>query len=331
MARRFGHNAVVDVGGIVLAGGAGSRMRPLTDDCPKPLLPLGPEPLVGYQLRRLAAAGVRDVVVSTGYLADRFATTLGDGSRWGLRLVYCVETEPLGTGGALRAAIDLLPGVDRVVVLNGDLLSSHDLTAHLQSAGSAGACLHVRPVPDVSAYGKVTCDEDGRVREFVEKSGSGPGLANAGTYVVAAGLLRALPVGRSSWERDLLPALIGSGTEVRAWRGDGYFRDVGSPSSYRMASVDAVTGALPGALSADPDAWVAADASVDPAARLTGGCSVQSGVVVEAAELDEVVLLPRARVGAGAELARCVVAEGVTVPAGTVASDIVLDGELTDQ
>lgn len=304
-------------------------MRPLTDDCPKPLLPLGPEPLIGYQLRRLAAAGVHDVVVSTGYLAERFAATLGDGSRWGLRLRYCVEDEPLGTGGAMRAAVDLLPDADRVVVLNGDLLSSHDLPAQLEAAGSAGVCLHVRSVPDVAAYGHVTCEDDGRVREFAEKSGSGPGMANAGTYVVAAGLLRSMPAGRSSWERDLLPALIGSGAEVLAWRGDGYFRDVGSPASYRMASVHAVTGALPDALAADPAAYVAPDAYVDPAARLSGGCSVQPGVVIEAAVLDEVVLLAGARVRAGADLARCVVAEGVTVPGGSTWQDTVVTAERT--
>lgn len=307
-------------------------MRPLTDDCPKPLLPLGPEPLIGYQLRRLAAAGVRDVVVSTGYLADHFETTLGDGSRWGLRLLHCVEDVPLGTGGALRASAELLPGADRVIVLNGDLLSSHDLVAQLAAAAAANVCLHVRSVPDISAYGHVTCDEQGRVSEFAEKSGSGPGLANAGTYVAGADLLRSLPAGRSSWERDLLPALIASGTQVIGWQGGGYFRDVGSPASYRMASVDAVTGALPGALPTGPGAYVAPDAYVDPGARLTGGCSVQSGATIGAAALlDEVVVLPGARVGAGAYLARCVVAAGVSVPGGTAWRDTVVTSELTDE
>lgn len=306
-------------------------MRPLTDDCPKPLLPLGAEPLVGYQLRRLAATGVTDVIVSTGHLADHFEAALGDGARWGVRLRHCVEAEPLGTGGAMRAAIDLLPDADRVVVLNGDLLSSHDLPAQLAAARSAAVCLHARAVPDVAAYGHITCDESGRVLGFAEKSGAGPGLVNAGTYVVDAELIRSLPTGRSSWERELLPALIASGEPIAAWHGDGYFRDVGTPASYRMASMDAVTGVLAGSLTNDPDAYVAPGADVDADALLTGGCSVQPGAAVEAgAVLDEVVVLPGAKVGAGAHLVRCVIAAGVMVPGGTSWRDTVVTAELAD-
>lgn len=307
-------------------------MRPLTDGCPKPLLPLGPEPLIGYQLRRLAAAGVRDVVVATGYLADHFAAALGDGSRWGLRAQQCVEDDPLGTGGAIRAAVDLLPGMDRVIVLNGDLLSSHDLVAQLSAASSAAVCLHVRSVPDVAVYGHVTCGEGNRVRAFAEKSGGGPGLANAGTYIADADLLRSLPVGRSSWERDLLPGLIGSGVPIVAWQGDGYFRDVGSPTAYRLASVDAVTGALPGALPGDRAAYVAPEAHIAEGAKLSGGTSVHIGAAVETgAELDAVVVLPGAWVGARACMTRCVVAAGVRVPGGTTWRDLVVTAELTDE
>ncbi len=318
----------------MLAGGAGTRMRPLTDDCPKPLLPLAAEPLIGYQLRRLAAAGVRDIVVSTGYLADRFHAVLGDGRPWGVRLQHCVEDEPLGTGGALRASVELLPDVDRVVVLNGDLLSSHDLAAQLVALDGAGRTnpsddrarlvLHVREVPDVAPYGQVSCGAGMRVTGFAEKSGSGPGLANAGTYVADADLLRGLPTGRSSWERDLLPALLADGVPVLARTADGYFRDVGSPTAYRLASVDAVTGVLPGALDigSGGEAYVAVGAHVDPAARLTGGCSVHAGAVVGArAQLAGTVVLPGARVGAGAHLVRCVVAEGASVAPGTVLTD----------
>lgn len=318
--------------GIVLAGGAGSRMRPLTDDCPKPLLPIGPEPLIGYQLRRLAAAGVRDVVISTGYLAGHFDAVLGDGARWGLRLRHCVEDEPLGTGGALRASIEHLPDADRVVVLNGDLLSSHDLSGQLAADRSAQVCLHVRRVPDVAPYGQVTCDDDGRVRGFAEKSGTGPGLANAGTYVVDADLLRSLPVGRSSWERDVLPTLIADGVTVLAWSGDGYFRDVGSPTAYRLASVGAVTGALPDSIGDDGDAYVAPEAYVDPTARLTGGCSVHAGAAVDSgAVLEGTVVLPGARVGADARLIRCVVAAGARVTGGTHWADAVLTAQPTGQ
>lgn len=305
-------------------------MRPLTDGCPKPLLPLGAEPLVGYQLRRLAETGVGHVVLATGYLADCFEKQLGDGQRWGIRLDFSVEHEPLGTAGALRVAIDRLPEVDQVIVLNGDLLSSHDLAAQLDSTGAGEVCLHVRAVPDVAPYGHVTCDDRGRVTEFAEKTGTGAGLANAGTYVVPADLLRSLPEGRSSWERDVLPAVIESDTTVVAWEGAGYFRDVGSPETYRLACIDAVTGRLPGALPCEHELYVAPGATVSDGARLSGGSSLHEGVVVEGdAELDGCVVLAGSRIGAGAHLARCVVAQGVTVPAAAVRQDEIVTESAT--
>lgn len=322
----------MEVCAVVLAGGPGTRLRPLTDRCPKPLLPLGPEPLVAYQLRRLAAIGVRQVVLAIGYLATEFERQLGDGTRWGLQLQRAVETEPLGTGGALRAAVDRLPVADRVIVLNGDLLSSHDLGAQSAALGTAQACLHVRPVPDVAPYGQVTCDVEGRVHRFAEKTGRGPGLANAGTYVVRADLLRALPGGPSSWERDVLPSLLRNDTHLVAWRGDGYFRDVGSPEAYRSACVDAATGVLPKALGTAGDAYVAVGAQVAPDAILRGGSSIQPGAVIDVgAHLDATVVLDGAHVGAGARLLRCVVASGARVPAGAVRSGEVLRTELTGE
>jgi len=307
-------------------------MRPLTDHCPKPLLPLAATPLVGYQLRRLAAVGVRQVVIATGYLAGLFSDTLGTGDRWGVRLSYSVEREPLGTGGALWAAVGQLPEVDQVIVVNGDLLSSHDLSQQLLATAAGAVSVHVRAVPDVAPYGQVTCDETGRVSAFAEKSGSGPGFANAGTYVVPAALLRALPTGRSSWERDLLPALIAAGERVLGWPGDGYFRDVGSPEAYRLACVDAVTGALPGGESFPGGSYVGASASVSPDARLSGGTSIHERAIVEmGAHLDGCVVLPGARVGAGARLERCVVASGAAISPGAICHDRVLTGILTHQ
>lgn len=302
-------------------------MRPLTDDCPKPLLPLGGEPLVAHQLRRLAAVGVHRVVVATGYLAPAFERVLGDGDRWGVRLGFSVEQQPLGTGGALRTAVEQLPDADRVVVVNGDLLTSHDLAAQLGRARDADVCLHVRAVPDVAPYGHVTCAADGRVMAFGEKTGRGPGLANAGTNIVTGAVLRSLPAGRSSWEREVLPTLIAGQTEVVAWEGDGYFRDVGSPRSYRQACVDAVTGALPGALGSMDGGYVAPGAAVAGDALLTGGSSVHEGVVVgSGAVLSGSVVLAGARIGAGSRLERCVVASGAVVPAGAAVVDDVVGG-----
>ncbi len=314
----------MSVGAIVLAGGLGSRLLPLTDAIPKPLLPLGPEPLIGYQLRRLAAVGIDRAVLATGHLAEQFSTALGDGRRFGLRLEYSVEDHPLGTGGALRGAAQRLPQVDTVVVLNGDLLSSHDLAAQLAMSRSAQVCLHVREVPDASAYGRVVVDATGRVVSFAEKSGHGPGLINAGTYIAEGELLRCLPPGPRSWERDVLPDLIDAGQPVTAFAADGYFRDVGTASAYCAASSDWVTGALPGSGS-PASSYVAVGASVAPTAVLRGGSGVHAGACIErGAVLDSTVVLPGAHVGTGTRLTRCVVTMGTVVAAGTTAVDSVI-------
>ena len=300
-------------------------MRPLTDDCPKPLLPLAAEPLVAYQLRRLAGVGVRRVVVAVGYLADHFTTVLGDGSRWGVELSCSVEERPLGTGGGLRAALEQLATVDQVIVLNGDLLSSHDLAAQLRFARAAEVCLHVRAVPEVASYGHVTCDERGRVTAFTEKTGRGPGLANAGTYVIAADAARCLPAGCSSWERDALPALIDGGARVVAWQGNGYFRDVGSPQAYRGACADAVTARLPDVPAHPGQVYVARGAHVAPDAHVTAGSSIQEGAVVDpGAVVSESVVLAGSRIGPWATVSRCVVAAGAVVPGGTLHEDAVV-------
>lgn len=221
--------------GIVLAGGRGSRLRPITDRCPKPLLPIAGEPLLAIQLRRLAAAGITDVAVATGYLAEQFEAAFGDGSGLGVRCVYSREREPLGTGGALIAAaaeVGAVPG-DTLVVLNGDQLTEHDLVAQVErfetaraEAGAVGS-VHARTVPDVRAFGLLGvddggasdgavrdsggCDDGGNVRgssggghvtgserlvSFEEKpSRARSGLVNAGTYVVDPVLLQEFPPG----------------------------------------------------------------------------------------------------------------------------------------
>lgn len=300
-------------------------MRPLTDNCPKPLLPLIAEPLVAYQLRRLARVGVRRVVLATGYLATDFVDVLGDGSSFGVELCFSVEQQPLGTGGAIRAAVDRLPGADRVVVLNGDLLSSHDLAAQLASARGTDVCLHVRPVPDVASYGQVTCGEGGRVTAFAEKTGRGRGLANAGSYVIAADVVRSLPAGCTSWERDGLPALIASGADVVGWQGDGYFRDVGSPEAYRRACVDAVTARLPDVPVHEGGVYVARGAQISPDAQITAGSSVQQGAVVgPGAVVRESIVLAGARIDAGARVSRCVVAEDAVARGDMVHEDVVI-------
>ncbi|GAA3548038.1 hypothetical protein AFL01nite_26680 [Aeromicrobium flavum] len=225
--------------GIVLAGGLGTRLRPAVGDLPKPLVDVGGEPLVAHQIRRLVAAGVPDIVLAVGFGADRVERELGDGSRWGARLTYSRETEPLGTGGALALAARSGVGrSDTVVVVNGDLLSRHDLVAHVDAFERSGAdlSLHVREVEDARAYGVVSVDAADRVTGFHEKPiDPAPGLVNAGTYVVRGSVLLALPgTVPLSLEVDVFPGLAAD-ADVRAHRDDAPFLDVGTPAALEQA------------------------------------------------------------------------------------------------
>ncbi|WP_071606333.1 sugar phosphate nucleotidyltransferase [Luteipulveratus halotolerans] len=319
--------------GIVLAGGYGTRMRPLTDQAPKHLLPVGADPLIVHQLRRLAGAGVTDVVLATGYCAEQFEPALGDGSRWGVRLSYAPETEPLGTGGALRhawASSSRARQARAVVVLNGDLLSGHDLRAQItayerRAEEGTALLLHVRSVPDPRAYGSVVCARDGRVVDFVEKPEHPVAdLINAGTYVVAGATVGAIDAdGPVSWERDVVPGLVGDGA-VHAYAEQAYFRDVGSPAALVAASADAVLGRLPGG-SPGRRAWVDPAATVEVGAMLTDGTTVHAGARVESgAQVSGSIVMRGAVVQAGARMVDAVAAPDAVVRTGADVTGMVV-------
>lgn len=233
------------VSAVVLAGGRGTRMGDLTDNRPKPLLEVGGRPLIAYQLRRLAALGIIDVVIATGYLGEAFPKALGDGSDYGLRLRFSQETEPLDTGGGVALALHERGNTrsDTVVVLNGDLLSSHDLARQIdaftvrRSRGHVLATLHARHVDDVRPFGLLEIGDDGRITSFREKT-TRPiaGTVNAGTYVLDPSLLDDVRPGRAvSLEREVFPAALAAGYLLTAYREDSPFLDVGTPEALRAA------------------------------------------------------------------------------------------------
>lgn len=227
---------------VIVAGGLGSRLWPLTEHTPKPLLPVAGVPFVAHQLAKLAIAGVDCVVLATGYQAGQFERALGDGARWGIDLVHVAEPEPLGTAGAIRnAASHLTSGPsDPVVVLNSDILSGHDLTAQLNAHCQSGAdvTLHLVEVPDARAYGCVSIDDTGRVQEFLEKSANPRShLVNAGCYVFRRQVIDAIPASRAvSVERETFPGLVSGSAVVRGHRDDSYWRDLGTPAALVHAS-----------------------------------------------------------------------------------------------
>jgi mannose-1-phosphate guanylyltransferase len=285
-------------------------------------------PFLEHQLGRLAAAGVRHVVLATSYRAELFEPVLGDGRRWGLRLDYVQEVEPLGTGGAIRnvaAALgDDLEGA--VVVLNGDVLSGHDLGAQLRDFEApregrpVDVSLHLVEVEDARAFGCVPTDAGGRVTGFIEKSEHPVSRqVNAGCYVFRRRVVDEIPTGRAvSVERETFPGLVSGGALVVGYVENAYWRDVGNPAALVAASADLV-------LAEGRTALVDATADVDSSARVDAGTVVGARAVVGAGALvSGSVVMPGAAVGAGARVVDSVlgpqarVGEGVRLEAVTV-------------
>lgn len=326
---------------VILVGGQGTRMRPLTDTLPKPMLPLLGVPFVERQVDHLARAGVTRIVFSCGYRPREIEEHFGDGASRGLTVGYVVDPEPLGTAGAIANAEPLLADTD-VFVLNGDILTDVDLAtlvAHHRARGSE-ATIALTPVEDPGAFGLVRTDADGRVTEFVEKPGPDalipgePFRINAGTYVLSPAARAAIPRGvQTSIERDTFP-LLAAREAVGALASNCYWRDIGTPASYLDAHLDVLAGRV-GFIPSPGAAWVADDAQIDPTAVIGDGACVSAGALIgpgaqvrdaiigsdcrvgERAEVDGAVLGRDVTVGPGARITGMVVAgDGSTVPAG---------------
>ncbi len=307
---------------VVLVGGEGTRLRPLTLDAPKPVLPIGGVPFVSLLLDRLAAAGVTRVILSCGYLPDHLRAGIGEPPA-GVTVDVVVEDEPLGTAGAIRYAA-LAGGVDGTfLALNGDVLGDADLAGHVAEhhARGARASLGLTPVDDPTRFGVVVHDADGRVERFVEKPPTADGLGpapwwvNAGVYVLEPSVLDLVPSDRMvSIEREVFPALVGDG--LFAHHLEGYWRDIGTLESFLSANADAIAGRVRCRLDGAADACVVdPSAAVDPGARLVGPVRICAGAVIAAgAEVGpDVVVGAHARIDADARVRSAVLLDGAHV------------------
>ena len=305
---------------IVLVGGEGTRLRPLTSDVPKPAVTLVDRPFLAYAIEWLAAHGVTEVVLACGFLPEVLREALvGEEQRSGVAITYVAEPEPLGTAGAIRFAAEALGDrlEERFLALNGDVLADLDLSALVRAHDErdARATIALHPVPDSAAYGLVSRDGDGNVLEFLEKTGEAvPGEINAGAYVLDRSVFDLVPAGRAvSIEREVFPRLVGDG--LRAELLDGYWMDIGTPERYLQASWDILEGRVEtrveptseGMLVA-ADATIAADAQVGPRVVVSSGCRLEAG-----AEVGEAVLLEGCSVGEGAWVRGSILAPGVEV------------------
>lgn len=237
--------------GILLVGGYGTRLRPLTNIRPKPMLPLATLPATEHQLAIAKKAGIKRIVLATAYLSDIFTPYFGDGSKWDMEIHYAHEKEPLGTGGAIRNALEFLDGESEVVVFNGDLLSSHNLSAQIafHKSNSADVTLHLRQVDDARAYGCVPTDSNGRVTAFLEKMENPvSNMINAGCYVFNREVIADIPANEVvSVERQVFPELIAANKKVMGYIESAYWLDIGTPATLMKGSKDLITGLADGA------------------------------------------------------------------------------------
>ena len=231
---------------ILLVGGYGTRLRPLTNHRPKPMLPLATLPVTEHQLAIAANAGIKRIVLATAYLSDVFTPYFGDGSKWGLEIKYAIEKEPLGTGGAIRNAAELLTGDPEVVVFNGDVISSHNLAAQLEfhRIRNADVTLHLTTVDDARSYGSVPTDTEGRVKAFLEKMDNPPSNnINAGCYIFKNSIIENIPKNQVvSVEREIFPELISNGGQLFGYVDGSYWLDIGTPKALLQGSRDLVRG-----------------------------------------------------------------------------------------
>jgi mannose-1-phosphate guanylyltransferase len=310
---------------VVLVGGEGTRMRPLTETVPKPLLPLLDRRSLDHVLDHLARHGVHEVVLSSPYLEATFHPFI-EARRGDPAITWITETEALGTGGAIVNALDRL-GAEPFFALNGDILTDLDLTSMLafhrdRKAAVTIALHHVR---DARAFGLVATEADGRVQEFREKPEDAiPGDINAGTYLLDPEALGGWPAGaKISIEREVFPAVIESGRPVFGFPSQAYWLDLGTPEKYLQAHFDMIEGKVHDVSYAAP--WVAADAQVDLRAHLGRWVAVGAGATVGPdAEVDDSVLLPGSAVAEGAKVLRSVLGPGAQVGRGVTLTDSVL-------
>jgi len=320
---------------VVLVGGQGTRLRPLTLSTPKPMLPAAGVPFLTHQLARARAAGVTRAVLATSYRAEVFEEHFGDGASLAMHLDYVTEREPMGTGGGIRNVADRLTSApdEPVIVLNGDILSGHDLAAQVAAhqAAQAAVTLHLVHVADPRAFGSVPTGADGRVTAFVEKSPEPvSNQVNAGCYVFTRSVIDGIPTGRPvSVERETFPQLLAAGAVVQGFVDDAYWLDVGTPQAFVRASADLVRGVLASpAVPRIGAALIRRSARVDASASVTGGSVVDADATVAAgARVTSSIVMPGASVGAGCVIESSVVGRDAVIEAGCVVADsIVGDG-----
>ena len=311
--------------GLILAGGKGTRLRPLTLNTPKPIVPVANRPFLLYQLDLMKSAGITEIILSLSYQPRKIEDLLKDGADYDVLVRYAVESAPLGTAGAFKNAEAWIEGP--TVVFNGDVLTSLDLGALIETHREKGAVatIFLTPVEDPTAYGLVETDSSGRIHRFLEKPGMDEitcNTINAGIYVLEPSLLEHMPQGKPfSFERELFPALLEKGEPMYAVVPDCYWIDIGTPDKYLEVHRDILQGKFrspeipPSALGADS---IPAQA-VDDKSLVGAGTTIREGARIEAS-----VIGPNCKIDAGAHITDSVIWSGNTIDADARISSSIL-------
>jgi mannose-1-phosphate guanylyltransferase len=314
---------------VILVGGEGTRLRPLTSTVPKPVVPLVDRPFISFMLEWLKGHGIDDVIMSCGFLATSVRNVLGDGSGLGIRLRFVEEPDPRGTAGALKFAEPMLD--ERFLMLNGDVLTDIDLTAQIAQHERTGAraTLALVPVDDPSAYGLVHLNEDHSVKDFVEKPSSDridTNLISAGAYVLEREVLDLVAADRNvSIEREVWPRLIGDG--LYGSPSESYWLDIGTPERYLQGTFDIIEGnvatAVQERLGSD---YLAIDDAAEVQGRVIPPAVIERGVsVAEGAHVGSLVVLGQdVAIGAGSTVERAVIMNGTEIGPGCTLRDCIV-------
>jgi len=333
---------------ILLVGGQGTRLSPLTLTTPKPMLPVANVPFTAHQIAKAKAAGITKIILSTSYKSEVFSEYFGDGYRFGIEIQYVTEESPLGTGGAIRNVVGALEseGNDPVFIFNGDILSGHSLDAQLADfqKHQASISLHLIDVEDPRPYGLVPTDDAGFVTSFVEKPTEDSQIItnqiNAGCYIFRRNVIDSIqPNSVVSVEREVFPSLLAIGKPIVGFIANDYWLDLGTPASYLKGNLDVVTGVCPSPLVSNiGNSLIASGSTISENVEISGGSAIGENVLVkpgsaisrsvvmrdcaieENVNISDSIIGKSVKIEAGVVLKHAVIADGVTIskslPAG---------------
>jgi len=310
---------------ILLVGGMGTRLMPLTSKTPKPMLQVAGVPFTEHQIRKAAQAGISEIVLATSYKAELFEPYFGDGAKFGIKIKYAVEESALGTGGGIRNAAALLDDCDQVVIFNGDVLSGHDLAGQIQFHinNKADVTLFLTKVEDARAYGCVELSADNQVKSFLEKMENPvSNLINAGCYIFNRKVIDQIPANQViSVERDTFPNLLNSSVKVCGYLDNSYWLDIGNPQALVKASADLISGVIASAATPkhNGDHLIAANAQVSPSAIINFGTVIEPEVVVEGnCQISGSIIGKGVKIGSNCKIINSIIAPDTQIEAGMV-------------